>query len=72
MDDVEAAVSGEMFPTIQVATPEGHPSYAPSGGTWWCYGFTNDSDNIQNKAVSGGARISTIVNGWQVMCIKIA
>ena len=70
-EKLDDTVGGGMFPIIRAATPTGHPCYAPSGGTWWCYG-TNSAGDVANNSVSGGAQISSTVNGWQTMCIKIA
>ena len=83
LDDVEAAVSGGMFPKVSsaVAVSIGNNRYsfkAPSGGTWWVY-KTVESDTISNnnynKSYSGGAQITTggaYSQTYMFLCIKIA
>lgn len=70
MDDVEAAVSGGMFPKVQTPIGSSYPPRVPSGGTWWCYGI-NTAFDYTNQALAGGATI-TNTGATQTMCIKIA
>ena len=73
IDGVESAVSGGMFPTISQAVDTGYPgfnSYAPSGGTWWC--FSSISSHYHNEAFAGGSLIDDGLGGARVLCIKIA
>ena len=77
IDDVEAAVSGGMFPTIQRANGSGRGNrYAPSGGTWYCYGVDTEApsnyDGYVNQVVAGGAEIPGGVLPLYTLCIKIA
>lgn len=75
MDDVEAAVSGGMFPKISAAQVSGRNVLVPSGGTWWVY-YNDSGGGIMNTSKSGGTSLyntgvasSIAVN---IMCIKIA
>ena len=68
LDDVEAAVSGGMFPTVSAATGGNTLGSAPSGGTWWCY-YHSTSKTI-NGTYAGGQSLG--VSAFMVLCIKIA
>ena len=70
IDDVSATVSGGLFPVIQKAVLKNGNTCAPSGGTWWCIGYENDS--YTNHSVAGGGSITKTVNYQRIMCIKIA
>ena len=63
IDDVEAAVSGGMFPTVKAITFSGNRAYAPSGGgTWWCHGegktTTGSSTGTISASYASGAEIN--------------
>ena len=73
-DGLEESVSGGMFPKIQTAVRNGNYSYAPSGGTWWCFLSTEAGGNYGtyiNGAFAGGSRIDDF-GAQSIMCIKIA
>lgn len=78
IDNVEAAVSGGMFPTIKNAELKGDFAYAPSGGgTWWCHGdlIGKISGNavLINGAYASGALLRQYTSRQaDVACIKIA
>ena len=66
-------MSGGMFPKVQSAVSN-RGVYIPSGGTWWCYGFDNN-DELLNESIAGGTRIDASCGSFlpsQIMCIKIA
>ena len=74
MDDVEAAVSGGMFPKVSTAQVSGRNVLVPSGGTWWVY--YNDATLETNAAKPGGTLLYTAGSASDIaasiMCIKIA
>ena len=73
IDDIEAAVSGGMFPTIQTAViKSGQGFYTPSGGTWWVFYAGSDESSSVSKSMAGNSRIATSMYTNASMCIKIA
>ena len=73
MDDVEAAVSGGMFPKIQTAVlKSGQGYYTPSGGTWWYFYAADDSSKCRSESIAGNSLISHSLVKNASMCIKIA
>lgn len=69
-DELEASVSGGMFPKIQHASLSNRELHAPAGGTWWCYAKL--SSTTYNNAYAGGALILEGNITSICMCIKIA
>lgn len=80
---IASALSG-----VTAAIRERYAFYAPSGGTWWCFGevgysVSSGADNVSsynsyvNKRVAGGASIFALSHtphsfGGNILCIRMA
>ena len=78
LDDVEAAMSGGMFPKISYAERSGTRVLVPSGGAWWIY-LSGSAGIEHNESKAGGTQLynpsstQTAENITKdLMCIKIA
>ena len=56
LDDVEAAVSGGMFPAVSKAVYSNREIRVPSGGTWWMFAV-KEGEVFRNQSIAGGSLI---------------